>query len=243
MECNLIIAIIGNSMSQGKIKVEDLNKEVNKSTIDKEILELLTDFSVDVGDNIYFMLNPDWDGEDDTYDFQSLEGLEKAINLESIYLVGLGNELDLKPLKDLKNLKKVYLSNVVKSNKKNAQIAKQLLEQGVEKNKDRENTFKAYFSLISIYKDIDFQKGEKMLQEVFALKPKKSEKKLFDMSVVVELYAKLEKRKECLKYFKEYIKDRECIIKDMPDLLEEIDLGAFKDDAEFLELKQKAITK
>lgn len=65
---------------------EDLNK-----------VELL---SFDGGEDIYFLLKPDWDGEDDIFDVTSVEGFEKLPNLKKVEYIAMCDPKLLDKLKE-----------------------------------------------------------------------------------------------------------------------------------------------
>lgn len=76
--------------------------EINTSVLEflqdlvltQDDLDEVTDLVFDGGEDIYMMLYPDWDGEDDTFDVTSIGGIEKLKNLTEVeYISMISDEL------------------------------------------------------------------------------------------------------------------------------------------------------
>ena len=64
----------------------------------QEDLDRCTHLVFDGGDNIYFLLKPDWDGELDIFDVTSFAGVERLRNLRSVYWTSMCEARLLAPL-------------------------------------------------------------------------------------------------------------------------------------------------
>lgn len=81
---------------QGPIKevvsyIEDLH-------INQEELDQVTEICFDGGCEIYALIQPDWDGEDDYFDVTSIKGYEYLTNLETVDYVSMIEEDLLEPM-------------------------------------------------------------------------------------------------------------------------------------------------
>jgi hypothetical protein len=63
----------------------------------KEDLEKVTNLSFDGGNDIYFLLQPDWDGEDDSFEVSSIKGFEILINLKEVEYISMCYPKTLQP--------------------------------------------------------------------------------------------------------------------------------------------------
>ena len=55
-------------------------------------LEQVTELSFDGGEEIYFLIMPDWDGESDEFDIENVQGFEKLPNLKKVYYTAMCDE-------------------------------------------------------------------------------------------------------------------------------------------------------
>lgn len=58
----------------------------------KEDLSLVTELCFDGGEEIYFMIMPDYDGESDEFDVKSIGGFEKLPNLRQVEYISMCSE-------------------------------------------------------------------------------------------------------------------------------------------------------
>lgn len=58
----------------------------------EEDLSLVTELVFDGGEDIYFLIMPDWDGESDEFDVTSVKGFELLPNLESVEYISMCEE-------------------------------------------------------------------------------------------------------------------------------------------------------
>lgn len=72
----------------------------------------------DGGLEIYHQIIPNWDGEDDYFDVDSLDGIEKLSNLEEISVISILTTADIEPLLKLNSLKKVRWYEIFYDGKK-----------------------------------------------------------------------------------------------------------------------------
>lgn len=68
-------------------------------TITPKDIEKITQLYFDGGNEIFFYIQPDWDGEDDFFDVQSISGIENLPNLTSVTIMSMIDEKMLAPLK------------------------------------------------------------------------------------------------------------------------------------------------
>lgn len=76
-------------------EVVDFFQEVR---LTQEDLDKVTDLCFDGGNRIYFLLKPDWDGEEDWFDVASIQGVERLRNLTAVYWTSMCDPELLKPL-------------------------------------------------------------------------------------------------------------------------------------------------
>lgn len=58
----------------------------------QEDLNKVTELVFDGGEEIYFMIDPDWDGEDEVFDVTNVGGIEKLSNLTSVEYISMATE-------------------------------------------------------------------------------------------------------------------------------------------------------
>lgn len=75
---------------------EDINMEVLEFFEDVKLtekdLESVTELVFDAGEDIYFLIYPEWDGEDDIFDVKYLGGIEKLVNLKEVEYISLASD-------------------------------------------------------------------------------------------------------------------------------------------------------
>ncbi len=91
----------------------EVERAVNGFVLTPELLAKVTSLAPDGGDDIYEALMPEWDGESDEFDIQSLEDVRLLPNLERVVLFSMCKQgIDLTPLGDVPKLKEVQTSFV-----------------------------------------------------------------------------------------------------------------------------------
>ncbi len=75
----------------------------------QEDLDQVQKLYFDGGDNVYFLIKPDWDGELDYFDVTSIAGAEKLRNLRSVYWTSMCSPELLRPLYERGILVDCYL--------------------------------------------------------------------------------------------------------------------------------------
>ena len=79
--------------------IHEMCKYFATLTITPEDLEKITQLCFDGGNEIYFYIQPDWDGEDDAFNVHSVSGFEKLTNLATVTVISMIDEPTLEPLK------------------------------------------------------------------------------------------------------------------------------------------------
>lgn len=90
--------------------------------IPENLLGEITSITFDGGLSIYQIVIPNWDGEDDQFDVDSLEDVTLLPNLESLLEISMLTATDISPLLKLKNLKKVDWYAIKKDEDKTEQL-------------------------------------------------------------------------------------------------------------------------
>ena len=67
--------------------------------LEQNDLAKITALCFDGGNEIYFYLCPDWDGENDLFDVTSVDGFEKLPNLNEVEYISMANEDVLEPFR------------------------------------------------------------------------------------------------------------------------------------------------
>ncbi|RXZ80430.1 hypothetical protein EBB07_18945 [Paenibacillaceae bacterium] len=62
-------------------------------------LDTVTELSFDGGNEIYHIIQPDWDGEDDLFDVVSVDGFEHLTRLKSVFYASMCQPEVLEPMK------------------------------------------------------------------------------------------------------------------------------------------------
>ncbi len=68
-------------------------------TITPKDIKKITQLCFDGGNEIYFYIQPDWDGEDDAFDIHSVSGFEKLTKLTTVYVNSMIDEKKLELFK------------------------------------------------------------------------------------------------------------------------------------------------
>ncbi|WP_342510835.1 ybaK/ebsC family protein [Sporosarcina sp. FSL K6-1522] len=68
-------------------------------TITPDDLIKITQLCFDGGNEIYFYIQPDWDGEDGSFDVHSVSGFEKLTNLATVTIISMIDEPTVELLK------------------------------------------------------------------------------------------------------------------------------------------------
>lgn len=79
---------------------DECDDEINMNAIDffqnielsEKDLESVTKLVFDAGEDIYFLICPDWDGEDDMFDVKCIDGIEKLTKLEEVEYISLASD-------------------------------------------------------------------------------------------------------------------------------------------------------
>lgn len=83
---------------------EDINMEVLEFFQDVRLtekdLESVTELVFDAGEDIYFLIYPEWDGEDDIFDVKYLGGIEKLLNLKEVEYISLASDQLIKEIEE-----------------------------------------------------------------------------------------------------------------------------------------------
>jgi len=67
--------------------------------LEQQDLEKVTGLSFDGGNEIYHIIKPDWDGEDELFDVTSIEGFQHLPQLQSVFYASMCQPEVLDPLK------------------------------------------------------------------------------------------------------------------------------------------------
>ena len=101
-------------------------------TLTDELLAQVVKIGPDGGDEVYAALVPEWDGEDDRFDIDSLEDVRLLPNLERVSLYSMVSKgIDLAPLRHVPKLEIVHL-NLPEDWVKSAEVLDELAARGVE---------------------------------------------------------------------------------------------------------------
>lgn len=69
-------------------------------SLTQEDLDKVTELCFDGGNEVYFIIKPDWDGEDDFFDVKSVEGFESLKNLKTVEYISMCEEGILDPIRE-----------------------------------------------------------------------------------------------------------------------------------------------
>ena len=80
--------------------IEEMLQYFEELYLTKEDLSKITSLTFDGGNDIYSLIWPNWDGEDDFFDVESVDGFQSLRNLERIEYTGMCEEEILDPFAD-----------------------------------------------------------------------------------------------------------------------------------------------
>lgn len=80
--------------------IDELLQYFSALELEKEDLDKVTELCLDGGNEIYHLIQPDWDGEDDFFDITHVGGFEHLINLKSITYISMCDIEILNPMKE-----------------------------------------------------------------------------------------------------------------------------------------------
>lgn len=88
-----------------------VQKFLDGIALTEQHLAQIVKISPDGGDEVYAALVPEWDGEDDRFDVDSLEDVRLLPNLARVSLYSMvGKGIDLAPLRDVPKLEHVHVN-------------------------------------------------------------------------------------------------------------------------------------
>lgn len=79
--------------------IPELLEYFSQLQLTNQDLDKITEICFDGGNEIYFILQPDWDGESAVFDFDDISGIENLKNLKTITYISMCQEEILTPLK------------------------------------------------------------------------------------------------------------------------------------------------
>ena len=85
---------------KGAGPIKELLQFFSELSIEQKDLAKITELCFDGGNEIYGIIQPDWDGEDCYFDIQSVRGFECLKNLQSVVLISMVDEEVLEPMKE-----------------------------------------------------------------------------------------------------------------------------------------------
>jgi hypothetical protein len=80
--------------------IEEMAKYFAQLKLEEADLNKITELCFDGGNEIYFYICPDWDGEDDCFDIHSIEGYKNLKNLKTVTYISMIEEDILKSMKN-----------------------------------------------------------------------------------------------------------------------------------------------
>ncbi|MFT8352067.1 DUF6892 domain-containing protein [Clostridium saccharoperbutylacetonicum] len=80
--------------------IEEMLEFFEELSLTQQDLDKITDLYFDGGNDIYGLIIPDWDGEDDFFDVHSVHGFENLPNLETVELISMCDEEVLEPMRE-----------------------------------------------------------------------------------------------------------------------------------------------
>lgn len=104
--------------------IEEVAIFLSQLQLTTDQLESINELCFDGGNEIYFMLKPDWDGEDSIFDITSVEGFTKLKNLKEVEVTSMVEQDVLVPMKnagididcdywvETQNLKDIYCKEI-----------------------------------------------------------------------------------------------------------------------------------
>ena len=120
------------STAEAYVPIKEVMAYYESLTLSEKLLATVTTLSPDGGDLAYVYAMSEWDGEDDTFEIHSLEGIEQLVNLEEFTPISMmGNGVDYTPILACKKLKNVDMT-YAKDDKANKAVKAALEKRGVE---------------------------------------------------------------------------------------------------------------
>ena len=68
-----------------------------KIVLTEEDLRKVTELCFDGGNDVYFLVQPDWNGEDDSFNISSVTGFERLVNLKEVEYISMCHPETLQP--------------------------------------------------------------------------------------------------------------------------------------------------
>ena len=90
-------------------EIEDYFRRLDLT--DDQLAEIKS-IEFDGGLDIYRKIIPNWDGEDDRFDIDSLIEIDSLPNLENIFVISMLTTTDIDPLLELNSLRKIRWSEI-----------------------------------------------------------------------------------------------------------------------------------
>jgi hypothetical protein len=79
--------------------IEEMAQYFAELKLERNDLDKITEICFDGGNEIYFYICPDWDGENDYFEIKSVDGYKNLKNLISITHISMIEEAILQPMK------------------------------------------------------------------------------------------------------------------------------------------------
>lgn len=80
--------------------IEEMCQYLAELKLEQRDLLKITELCFDGGNELYFYLQPDWDGEEDYFDIRSIAGYENLPNLNSVIYISMAEESLLEPMRE-----------------------------------------------------------------------------------------------------------------------------------------------
>lgn len=80
--------------------IEEALEFFSQLKLTQEDLDKVEDLCFDGGNEIYSLIQPDWDGEDEQFDIYSVEGFEHLKNLKTVCYISMCDEETLNPMEE-----------------------------------------------------------------------------------------------------------------------------------------------
>ena len=80
--------------------IQEVLEFFSQLQLTQEDLDKVDELCFDGGNEIYHLIQPDWDGEDEEFDVNSVEGFEHLKNLKTVCYISMCDEEILNPMKE-----------------------------------------------------------------------------------------------------------------------------------------------
>ena len=82
--------------------ISEMLEFFSQLVLEQSDLDKITELTFDGGNEIYSLIQPDWDGEDELFDVHSIEGFQHLKNLKRVYYASMcvGEEALLVPMQE-----------------------------------------------------------------------------------------------------------------------------------------------